>query len=115
VNCNRVEVHPGRLQERRETAVHTAGRQFDGRSDVHVAVAVADADAAAAAAAVGDADQGTDNRHDVAGQLHRQVDTRAVAVAAAAADVDRKLVAAQQRRGSAGSHCARRMARLWHV
>lgn len=81
---------------------------------------------AAAAAVVRAEDQAADSRHGVAGQLHRQMDMRAVDVAVgAAAGVavavgGRDLLAAQQRKGLAGKHSrrqhyARRTAHLLHV
>lgn len=80
---------------------------------------------AAAAVVLRAGDQAADSRRDAVGQLHRQMDMRAVDVdvdvaAAAAGGGGRDLVAAQQRKGlpersSRRQHCARRMAHLWHV
>jgi hypothetical protein len=81
--------------------------------------------AAAAAAVVRVEDQAADSKHDVAGQLRRRMDMRAVGVDVAAAGVaavvgGMGLVAARQRKGlaerrSRRQHCARRTAHLWHV
>jgi len=72
-----------------------------------------------AAVVVRVADQAAGSKHGVAGQLRQRLDMRAVDVVAVAGG--RARAAAQQRKGSAGNarsrrrHCARRIARLWHV